>query len=92
MTELKTGDRVRFTRPARNVHGEISKDFTEWHLSQQFLLGEETTAVLPGVPKGVKIFEVENNNIGGEMTENGVIGGKFWGWVRSDDVEPVEVE
>ncbi|WFU89463.1 hypothetical protein QA644_10690 [Rhizobium sp. CC1099] len=87
MSEFKTGDRVRFTRPARNVHGDVSKDFTEWHLAQEFTLGQETTASLPGVPNGVRVFEVENNNIGGEMTDEGLIGGKSWGWVRSDDVE-----
>ncbi|RVK60614.1 hypothetical protein CN155_04975 [Sinorhizobium meliloti] len=91
MRELQRGDAVRFIRAARNVHGEVSKDFTPWHLEQTFLLGEETTDQLPGVPKGVRIFEVENNNIGGTVTEHGIEGGKFWGWVRSDDVDLVEL-
>jgi uncharacterized protein (DUF2235 family) len=87
---VKTGDQVRFIRSARNVQGEVSPDFTDWHLEQTFLLGEETTDRLPGVPDGVRIFEVANNNIGGELVDGELVGGRFWGWVRSDDVTLIE--
>lgn len=89
---MQTGSQVRFIQPARNVHGDVSKDFTDWHMEQTFVLGEEITRRLPDAPEGVRIFEVENSNIGGTMTEDGIGGGRFWGWVRSDDVELVEGE